>query len=107
LGDGGNTLRRLREEHGLGRGALNLIFIDHDKDAYLPDLRRIQAEGWLRPGSVVVADNVKFPGAPAYRSYMSAHEGTLWRTAEHRAHVEYQSVIKDLVLESEYLGHQG
>jgi catechol O-methyltransferase len=107
LGDGGNTLRRLREEHGLGKGALDLIFIDHDKDAYLPDLLRIQAEGWLRPGSVVVADNVKFPGAPAYRSYMSAHEGTLWRTAEHRAHVEYQSVIKDLVLESEYLGHQG
>jgi catechol O-methyltransferase len=37
---------------------------------------------------------------------MRDHEGTLWRTAEHRAHVEYQSLIKDLVLESEYMGHQ-
>ncbi len=103
LGDGGETLRRLREEHGVAKGSLDFVFIDHDKDAYLPDLERIEAEGWLHPGSVVVADNVKFPGAPAYRSYMRDHEGTLWRTIQHRAHVEYQSLIKDLVLESEYL----
>ena len=102
LGDGGGTLRRLREEHDLGEGSIDLVFIDHDKDAYLPDLQRIRAEGWLHVGSVVVADNVKFPGAPEYRSYMADHEGTLWRTIEHRAHVEYQSLIKDLVLESEY-----
>ncbi len=104
LGDGGETLRRLREQYGVGKGSLDLIFLDHDKDAYLPDLQRIEAEGWLHTGSVVVADNVKFPGAPAYRSYMRDHEGTFWRTVEHRAHVEYQSLIKDLVLESEYLG---
>ncbi len=107
LGDGGDTIRRLREEHGFGTASLDLVFIDHDKDAYLTDLQRIQAEGWLHPGSVVVADNVLFPGAPAYRSYMRDHDGTLWRTAEHRAHVEYQSLIKDLVLESQYLGRQG
>ncbi len=106
LGDGGDTLRRLREEHGFRQGSVDLVFIDHDKAAYLPDLQRIQEEGWLHPGSVVVADNILFPGAPEYRSYMRDHEGTLWRTAEHRAHVEYQSLIKDLVLESEYLAHQ-
>jgi catechol O-methyltransferase len=53
---------------------------------------------------VVVADNVKFPGVPAYHSYMRDNEDTLWRTTEHRAHIEYQSLIRDLVLESEYLG---
>ncbi len=88
LGDGGETLRRLREELGVAEGSLDLVFIDHDKDAYLPDLQRIEAEGWLHPGSVVVADNVKFPSAPAYRSYMRDHAGTLWRTIQHRAHVE-------------------
>ena len=76
------------------------------RQALAPDLQGIDAEGWLHTGSVVVADNVEFPGAPEHRSYMSDHEGTLWRTIEHRAHVEYQSLIKDLVLESEYLGHQ-
>ena len=53
---------------------------------------------------MVVADNVKFPGAPGYREHMTAHEGRDWRTREHETHVEYQSLIKDLVLESEYLG---
>jgi catechol O-methyltransferase len=35
---------------------------------------------------------------------MSTHEGDDWRTRERETHVEYQSLIKDLVLESEYLG---
>ena len=104
LGDGGRTLRRLREEHGLTEGSLDFVFLDHHKDAYLPDLERILDEGWLRSGSVVVADNVRVPGAPAYRAYMRDRDGSLWRTTEHRTHVEYQSLIRDLVLESDYLG---
>jgi catechol O-methyltransferase len=102
--DDGETLRALREEHGFTPGSLDLVFLDHDKDAYLPDLQRILDQGWLHPGSVVVADNVAVPGAPAYRAYMAEQDGARWRTTEHRAHVEYQSLIKDLVLESEYLG---
>jgi catechol O-methyltransferase len=35
---------------------------------------------------------------------MTEQEGLTWRTVEHEAHVEYQTLIKDLVLESEYLG---
>ena len=104
LGDGGMTLERLENEHGFAPGALDFVFIDHDKSAYLPDLERILERGWLHRGSVVVADNVRIPGAPAYRKYMKAHEGTLWRTIEHATHVEYQSLLPDLVLESDYLG---
>ena len=104
LGDGGSTIARLRAEHGFGDGAVDFVFVDHDKAAYLPDLERILGECWLRPGSMVVADNVKFPGAPEYRSYMQAREGATWRTTEHETHVEYQTLLKDLVLESEYLG---
>ena len=37
---------------------------------------------------------------------MRAQEGKLWRTTEHETHVEYQSLLKDLVLESEYLGEE-
>jgi catechol O-methyltransferase len=104
LGDGGATIAALRERHGFAPGAVDFVFVDHDKDAYLPDLERIEAERWLRRGALVVADNVKFPGAPAYRAYMQRHEGGRWRTTEHETHVEYQTVIRDLVLESEYLG---
>jgi catechol O-methyltransferase len=104
LGDGGTTLERLRREYDVGDGAVDFVFIDHDKDAYLPDLERILEQRWLHPGSIVVADNVKFPGAPRYREYMTAQEGRTWRTVEHDTHVEYQSLLKDIVLESEYLG---
>jgi catechol O-methyltransferase len=104
LGDGGSTIERLRTDHGFGERAVDFVFVDHDKAAYLPDLQRILGERWLHPGSIVVADNVKFPGAPEYRAYLEEQQGKTWQTIEHDTHVEYQSLIKDLVLESEYLG---
>ena len=107
LGDGGTTIDRLRQEFGFTEGALDFAFLDHDKEAYLPDLERVLKERWLHPGSIVVADNVKFPGAPEYRGYLQAEEGRAWSTIEHDTHVEYQSLLKDLVLESEYLGEAG
>ena len=107
LGDGGTTIDRLRQEFGFTEGALDFAFLDHDKEAYLPDLERVLKERWLHPGSIVVADNVKFPGAPEYRGYLQAEEGGTWSTIEHDTHVEYQSLLKDLVLESEYLGEAG
>ena len=103
LGDGGKTIDALRTAHGLGAGSVDLVFIDHAKEAYLGDLQHILEQNWLRPGALVVADNIKFPGAPEYRAYMTENEGKRWRTIEHETHAEYQSVIKDLVLVSEYL----
>lgn len=104
LGDGGATVKAIREQHGFDAGTLDFAFIDHAKEAYLPDIKRIVSEQWLRKGAIVVADNVKFPGAPEYHAYMKEQEGKLWRTAEHSTHVEYQKMLKDLVLVSEYLG---
>ena len=93
LGDGGKTMASLEAEHGFGEGTLDFVFVDHDKRVYLPDLQRIVSRGWLHPGSVVVADNVKFPGAPQYRSYMKAQEDQDWHTVEHESHAEYQSLL--------------
>jgi catechol O-methyltransferase len=106
LGDGGDTIARLESEHRFARGSLDFVFIDHDKSAYLPDLGRILDQGWLHPGSVVVADNIRQPAVPDYREFMQTEEGRTWRTSEHETHVEYQSLLKDLVLESEHLGPQ-
>jgi catechol O-methyltransferase len=39
-------------------GSLDLVFLDHDKNAHLSDLELILAERWLHPGSLVVADNI-------------------------------------------------
>jgi catechol O-methyltransferase len=103
IGDG-KTLDALAAEHGFGLGDLDFLFIDHDKDAYVPDLLSIVDRGWLHPGAIVVADNVKRPGAPKYRAFMRDQQGKHWETIEHKTHVEYQTVISDLVLESTYLG---
>jgi catechol O-methyltransferase len=100
IGDGGKTVKALEEEHGFKPGGLDFVFIDHAKEAYLPDLRRILDMGWLRQGSVVVADNVGFPGAPEYKAYMDGEDGKRWQTKAHKTHVEYQKLIADLVLES-------
>ena len=99
-----HTLDRLRTEYGFAFGAVDFLFIDHDKNAYLADLLSITDRDWLHPGSIVVADNVGFPGSPKYRAYMGEQQGRLWQTLEHKAHVEYQTLMPDLVLESEYLG---
>jgi catechol O-methyltransferase len=103
IGDGGKTLDALAAEHGLGAGSVDFVFLDHDKNAYLADLRSIMTLGWLHSGSIVVADNIKIPGAPKYRAYMRQQQGSKWQTLEHKTHGEYGSVIPDLVLESEYL----
>lgn len=104
IGDGGRTLDALQAEHGMAGGALDFLFVDHDKDAYLSDLLAIVDRGWLHSGSIVVADNVGFPGSPKYRAYMREQQGRRWQTVEHRTHVEYLDLIPDLVLESDYLG---
>jgi len=104
LDDGGKTLEALESDQGFGPGALDFAFLDHAKEAYLPDAKRLIDRGWLHTGSVLVADNVKFPGAPEYRAYMKENEGRTWRTTEYETHAEYQTLLKDLVLESQYLG---
>jgi catechol O-methyltransferase len=102
LGDGGATIARLSQE--IGEGTLDAVFLDHDKRVYVADLERILAARWLHPGSVVIADNVRFPGAPEYRALMKAQEGKRWRTIAHQTHAEYQTFFKDIVLESTLLG---
>jgi catechol O-methyltransferase len=104
ISDGGQTLDRLASEYGFGAGSLDFLFLDHHKDVYLDDLQSIVARGWLHTGSIAVADNVLVPGAPKYRQHMRDEQGRSWNTVEHKTHVEYQTLVSDLVLESEYLG---
>ncbi len=104
IGDGGATMDALATEHGFTAESLDFVFIDHDKGAYLADLQSILDRGWLHPGSIVVADNVRIPGAPKYRQYMREQQGKLWNTVEHETHAEYQTLVSDLVLESDYQG---
>jgi hypothetical protein len=42
VGDGGATIAALEQEHGFRSGSLAFLFVDHDKDAYLPDHERMR-----------------------------------------------------------------
>ncbi len=52
-------------------GPFDLVFIDHWKPLYLPDLQAIERHGLIRSGSIVVADNVgEVFGAEKYLDYV-------------------------------------
>jgi catechol O-methyltransferase len=102
IGDGGRTLDVLAE-HGFAAGTLDFVFLDHDKNAYVPDLASIIDRGWLHRGAIAFADNIRIPGARKYREYMRGVQGKQWQSIEHKTHAEYQTLVADLVLESEYL----
>jgi catechol O-methyltransferase len=102
IGDGGCALDTLANEHGFSSGKLDFLFLDHYKPAYVTDLLSILDRGWLHLGSIVVADNCRLPRQ--YQKYMRQQQGRQWNTTEHKTHVEYQTSIRDLVLESDYLG---
>jgi catechol O-methyltransferase len=93
------TLSDVMEQvrHAAGSAALGLVFIDHKKDRYLPDLRLLEdAPGLLRSGTVIVADNVLTPGAPDFRAHLHEH-AERYDTVEHQTFVEYSEEMPDIV----------
>lgn len=57
--------------HGVAH--VDMLFLDHLKDAYLPDFLLAERMGLFHAKSVVVADNVITPGAPEYLAHLSHH----------------------------------
>ena len=71
LGDFVDVRHAKAEEAIPSLGApFELVFLDHWKDLYLPDLKRLEKHDLLRPGSVVVADNVGLFDASAYFAHV-------------------------------------
>jgi len=82
--------------------SIDLVFIDHSVSSYLSDLKIIEKTGLLKDGSVIVADNVLFPGAPDYLRYIKA--STHYQSSTHESTLEYTTAIKDGVEISIYKG---
>ncbi|KAL2212811.1 S-adenosyl-L-methionine-dependent methyltransferase [Sarocladium strictum] len=62
------SLRRLYKNNALSK--IDLMFLDHYKPAYLPDLKLCEELGLIGEGSVLAADNVIKPGNPPYLAYV-------------------------------------
>jgi catechol O-methyltransferase len=73
------TSTRTSSHNNNTRVTIDLLFIDHDKDLYLADLRHLEEAGLVRKGCFVAADNVLFAKIDEYRDYMKelAEQGTV------------------------------
>ncbi len=80
-GEGKDVIPTLKQK-------LDFVFIDHDKTAYLPDLKRIESCELLHPGSFVVADNVVVFHLDAYLRHV-AESGLYSHQVTHRSFLEY------------------
>jgi len=74
----------------LGGQPIDLLFIDHEKSMYLPDLERIEKAGLLRKGSVVAADDVLFFKLSDYLDHVR-NSGLYSSTRTFKAAREYET----------------
>lgn len=69
-GPGDASLNKLVADGSLPKGSVDVVFIDHWEPRYKPDLQLCEELGVLHVGSLVIADNTDFPGAPDYVAYV-------------------------------------
>ncbi|CAF1589172.1 unnamed protein product [Rotaria sp. Silwood1] len=72
---------------------LDFIFIDHDGAAYLPDFILLEQYGLIKSGTMIVADNVIYPGAPKYLDYIRNNPN--YTTQMYESTIEYREDIRD------------
>jgi catechol O-methyltransferase len=73
------------------QGPFDMVFLDHWKQLYLEDLQSIEEHGLLRPGSIVVADNVgEVFGAEAFLDYI--RNCGKYRCENRTATIEYTNI---------------
>ncbi|XP_006875908.1 PREDICTED: catechol O-methyltransferase [Chrysochloris asiatica] len=73
---------------------LDMVFLDHWKDRYLPDTLLLEECGLLRKGTVLLADNVIVPGAPKFLEYM--RESSRFKCTHYSSHLEYSDEVDGL-----------
>lgn len=69
-GPASESLRKLYYEGKVTASGVDMAFIDHWEKYYLPDLQLCEELGVFHKGSLIIADNTDFPGAPEYLEYV-------------------------------------
>ncbi|GJP31764.1 hypothetical protein CLOM_g14972 [Closterium sp. NIES-68] len=96
------TLQTSTDEirQGASKVPFDLVFIDHVKHLYLPDLFFLRDQKLIGPGTIIVADNIVYPGSPDYLEFME--KSSEFVTEKRETMLEYSTKVKDLVLISTY-----
>ncbi|KAF3908886.1 hypothetical protein AA313_de0204338 [Arthrobotrys entomopaga] len=100
VGDSADSLRRLQTTFNVEK--IDILFLDHHKPSYAPDLRLCESLRLVKPGSVIVADNIIYPGNPPYLEYVrSSCEEKRLQTKVSEAQIDERAYGRwDLVYES-------
>lgn len=93
VGPASESVTRLVAEGKLEKGSIDFMLLDHWSDFYIPDLKVCEDLQLLEKGSVVLADNVLFPGAPEYLAYVT--KGKAEKSAEG---LRYETKTADFTL---------
>ncbi len=75
--------------------SFDFIFIDHNGSHYLRDFKLLEELGFIKSGTMIVADNVITPGAPDYMHYL--HNNPNYKTKTYESNIEYSNDIRDAV----------
>ncbi|KAM5226404.1 catechol O-methyltransferase isoform 1-T3 [Hipposideros larvatus] len=73
---------------------LDMVFIDHWKERYLPDTLLLEEYGLLRKGTVLLADNVIFPGAPDFLAHV--RRSSRFECTHFSSYLEYSELVDGL-----------
>ncbi|KAJ1120539.1 hypothetical protein NDU88_008704 [Pleurodeles waltl] len=98
VGASEEVIPQLKEKHGVQK--LDFVFMDHWKRFYLRDLQLLEEHDLLQEGTVILADNVIFPGAPHFLQYVKSCGK--YQCKIHRTSLEYFRYIRDGMAELIY-----
>lgn len=73
--------------------SFDFIFIDHHKEVYLRDFQLLEKVGLIKRGTMIVADNIIYPGAPDYAHYV--RNNPHYTSTFHESTLEYDNDIRD------------
>ncbi|NWX83316.1 COMT methyltransferase, partial [Nothoprocta ornata] len=90
---------QLKKKHEVD--TLDFVFLDHWKDRYAPDTILLHECNLLRKGTVLLADNVIFPGAPEFLKYV--RNNPHFQCTNFPSHLEYMAV-QDAMEKAVFLG---
>ncbi|XP_040835027.1 catechol O-methyltransferase-like [Ochotona curzoniae] len=98
-----DLLPQLKQQHDVE--ALNMAFLDHWKECYLPDTLLLEGEashdwnttqqcGLLQKGMVLLANNVICPGTPDFLAHMRG--SSMFERTHYSAMLEHIQVVDEL-----------
>ncbi|XP_004695030.1 PREDICTED: catechol O-methyltransferase [Condylura cristata] len=100
LGASQDIIPQLKKKYDVD--TLDMVFLDHWKEQYLPDMLLLEECGLLRKGTVLLADNVIFPGAPKFLAHVRG--SSRFECTHFPSYLEYSQLVVDGLEKVVYLG---